>query len=421
MKQDLIKKLIVAALAVCVFFFSATAGYCLIDLSVIVENGGGGGGGGSSSSRQRAFQHLYESMDRYETSGIRLIESFSYPYPDGQFGTAWVYDNALAIIALVSRGYPEDKARARLLCETLIWAQHHDPNGYNDGRLRDSYWATDIDPNGPNGAAAAKDPNTSTGNMAWTIIAWLYYYNHAGDSDQAFRQQVLDAAKWLGNFLETAWSPAGPYPGYHIGYAGWDPYVIDPDIKSTEQNADLYIAFKRLSETPSAESYWLSQALRARTFVLSMRNAGQSRYYVGTTETGAINDNPQALDANAMPILSLNDFTPINWIENNCHLFSDGFEGFDFNNDRDGIWFEGTGQMAVVYKMAGRSLDSRKYILQMRQAQNIPAPYGNGKGIISASHDGVSTGFEWWLLFKSMSLSATSWFIFAEFGLNPFN
>jgi CHAT domain-containing protein len=32
-----------------------------------------------------------------------------------------------------------------------------------------------------------------------------------------------------------------------------------------------------------------------------------------------------------------------------------GFSGYDFNDDKDGVWFEGTAQMAVAYELAGKT------------------------------------------------------------------
>ena len=36
------------------------------------------------------------------------------------------------------------------------------------------------------------------------------------------------------------------------------------------------------------------------------------------------------------------------------NLTADGYSGYDFNEDKDGVWFEGTGQMAVAYARAGQ-------------------------------------------------------------------
>ena len=173
------KKLFFLGLLTLAIVLFPAVGYCRVNMTIAGDEGGGGGGPDYSMYLVKAFQHIYESIDKYGTASLRLIEGESYPYTRGQQYTAWVYDNSLAIISLVTMGRPEDLARARLLCKTLIWAQKHDPLGFIDGRLHDSYWANNmVNPDG----AAIKAPNTSTGNMAWVIIAWLRYYNYGREA-----------------------------------------------------------------------------------------------------------------------------------------------------------------------------------------------------------------------------------------------
>ena len=123
-----------------------------------------------------------------------------------------------------------------------------------------------------------------------------------------------------------------------------------------------------------------------------------------------------------MPMLALGVSQPINWLENNLRLSSDGFEGFDYNTDKDGIWFEGTAQMAEAYQALGMNTKAEKYRNELRRAQaaNIEENYNDGKGIISASHNSVTTGFGW-SLYKIMGLAPTCWFIFDEIYFNPLN
>ncbi len=65
---------------------------------------------------------------------------------------------------------------------------------------------------------------------------------------------------------------------------------------------------------------------------------------------------------------------------------ADGFTGFDFNDDRDGVWFEGTGQMAVAFAASGRPLNWTKHALTLRVAQQLFA----GGGLAAASYDSVT-------------------------------
>ena len=100
------------------------------------------------------------------------------------------------------------------------------------------------------------------------------------------------------------------------------------------------------------------------------------------------------------------------------------FIGFDFNTDRDGVWFEGTAQMVTALQVLGLYHEADFYLGQIRKAQSS-APHSNGLGIVAASQDGLTTGFdlptgEPWLYFNRLHVGATSWFIFAELGHNPY-
>jgi hypothetical protein len=97
----------------------------------------------------------------------------------------------------------------------------------------------------------------------------------------------------------------------------------------------------------------------------------------------------------------------------------DGFDGEDFNDDMDGVWFEGTGQTAVDYASVGNSVRMDQLRATLQAAQQIPPPYGDGMGMPAASHDGVSSGFSF-SLFRRPHVGATSWNLFAQKGFNPF-
>ena len=128
-----------------------------------------------SNHEENAYLHFYEQMDWYkEGSDLRLIQSYVGTTTRPADYTAWVYDNDLAIIALIDKGTPEDMSRAKILCDALIWAQNHD-HDFKDGRIRDGYWASNLsDSSGK--YSSIKSPGSGTGNMAWTIIALLRYY-----------------------------------------------------------------------------------------------------------------------------------------------------------------------------------------------------------------------------------------------------
>jgi hypothetical protein len=103
---------------------------------------------------------------------------------------------------------------------------------------------------------------------------------------------------------------------------------------------------------------------------------------------------------------------------------SDGFTGVDFNEDRDGVWFEGTAQTAVAEARAGRPGMADDLRIELRRAQQTK-PYGDKQGIAASSHDGLSTGFQTaggdvFKYFRRLHLGATSWNVFAQLNLNPY-
>ena len=94
-------------------------------------------------------------------------------------------------------------------------------------------------------------------------------------------------------------------------------------------------------------------------------------------------------------------------------------EGFDFNTDKDGIWFEGTAQMALAYRARRDMAQANRLINTLRTAQ-LEASNSDGLGIVSASRDNLTTGFDW-KYFKRLHLGATAWYLLAEQGFNPYS
>ena len=66
----------------------------------------------------------------------------------------------------------------------------------------------------------------------------------------------------------------------------------------------------------------------------------------------------------------------LGWAEQHCYTQADGFKGFDFNDDKDGVWFEGTAQMAVAYQMAGK----RRWFVSRHIHCLLRGRYENGRG-----------------------------------------
>ncbi len=376
--------------------------------------------------------------DKPHLNDLRLLGSYETIRSAQDFDTilrnvAFTYDNALALIAYTAAG---DWDRAKLLADAFVYVQGND-RYYTDGRLRNAYQSGDLvlapgwTPH--NRVGTARMPGwwneteqkwyedqgfvgSDTGNLAWAMIALLNYYEKHGG------QEYLATTITLGNWIVTHTLDTRGAGGYTGGYIKWEP---DPEKvlwKSTEHNLDLYVAFERLYHITS-DPIWLERANHARDFVEAMWSEGQGFYWTGTLTDGVtLNRQTIPLDAQSWAILA---FGPdertrraIAYAEIHHHATWGNYEGFDFNDDRDMPWFEGTGQMVLAYLTLGERSKVQLYLNELRDVQ-ATAPNGNGKGIVAAPADGLTTGFEW-QYFNRLHVGATAWYVFAEQWCNPY-
>ncbi len=354
-------------------------------------------------------------------------ETITTDNPDSYLkNVSFIYDDALALLAFLARGESEDINRARILADAFVYVQQND-RYYQDGRLRNAYMSGDLADRitGFSRLPGRWDPvleqwledesfvSTHTGNLAWVMIALLSYYQQEGGS------QYLNSAIDLGDWIITHTKDPNGIGGFTGGYQGWEPAPYKIPWKATEHSIDIYAAFMLLYEI-TGDVKWKDNALHAKSFVESMWNPVDSHFWTGTTADGqTISQGNVPLDIQAWAIMSLGlKYVPIVWAEQNCYVESDGFKGFDFNFDKDGVWFEGTAQMIVAYQILEDMQKSNMYITELRKAQT-DAANANGKGIVAASHDGVTTGFDW-EYFSRNHIGATAWYLYAENEYNPY-
>ena len=355
--------------------------------------------------------------------------------------TAFTYDNALALLAFLSSNKEEYLNCARLIGDALVYAMDHD-RFFSDGRLRNTYQGGDLKlfpgwvPNGKTDTARMSGwwdseenwyedkqfVGTDTGNMVWSIIALLSLY------EETLNHTYLDASIKLGQWIETNCRDTRGAGGYTGGYECWEQTVNNPQgqtklmWKSTEHNIDCYVAFSRLFNF-TGNSAWNERSIYAKNFVEAMWDNSEGHFWTGTLEDGVtLNKANIPADVHAWGLMALDDTQKyrqgLGWVEENCYLQADGFMGFDFNNDRDGIWFEGTAHMAVAYQIIDNKTATDFFLSELGKAQET-ADNTDGKGLVAASHDEVSTGFSWTYSAR-LHVGATAWLVFAELGYNPY-
>jgi hypothetical protein len=152
-----------------------------------------------------------------------------------------------------------------------------------------------------------------------------------------------------------------------------------------------------------------------------MWDDNEGKFWTGTESDGiTINRGVIPLDVQAWAVVALDSEERgyrrgLSYAEANLRVG----EGFDFNQDRDGIWYEGTAQMAAAYKQAGNELRRREILAALRAAQ---LPTG---ALNATSVSRITTGFNLpdgqpWRYFARPHIAATAWAAIAELGINPF-
>lgn len=367
--------------------------------------------------------------------------------------SAFTYDNAVALLAFLSDGSSDSVRRARLIGDAFVYAAHNDRT-FRDGgvRLRSDYTGGDISlppgwtPHELAGTVPApgfyeETPQTfvdlwsqgddisaiDTGNNAWVMLALLGLYNTTKDSD------YLTTASDIGQYIQDNFrSDQGIYQGFLGGVDRAElPTAHKRGWASTEHNIDLFAAYSELYRFTGA-AHWQNDANHARQFVDAMWDDARHCYLTGTVDSSTRNEtaNQLPLDVQAWSTLAIPNVIDqhpdiFRSAEQNQRTTADGFSGFDFNNDKDGVWFEGTAQMATAYAFTGNT-DAANSLLATLQAAQHTQPFGNGNGIAAASHDGVSTGFttpfgDPIYYFRRIHIGATAWNMFAQEEFNPFN
>jgi hypothetical protein len=369
------------------------------------------------SSQAPMFLQSYASADL--SSDDSVINNFAY-----------LYDQSITAMALSYAGKHE---RARQIADAIVYAQNHD-RYYTDGRLRNAYaagnpksfpgWFSnreeefarlpgfyDIE-DGMWYEDAYSISAGATGNYAWAILALCEVYDNAPN-----RSDYLTAAKRLADYILTL---KGANDGFLGGYDGWEGSEVPATYLSTEHNTDLITAFGRLYKLTGEQKYASAQ-LSAKKFVLSMYDVKEGCFYTGTMADGVTpNKEVVPLDCQTWTIMALGDeFADaekvLNYVEKNMALDN----GYDFNTDKDGVWFEGTAQAALAYLTLGDEAQYKKILDALNKSS------GRDGSITAADRDGVSTGFMVsgsdmpWNYGKRTHIGATAWLAFAQLGVNP--
>ncbi len=336
---------------------------------------------------------------------------------------AFVYDNAAAGIALSACGEPK---QAQRIADGLLKASADEPI-YKDGRLRNAYRSGvpvkgRIDPPGYWDAAGgywkqdAYQVGTATGNVAWAALLYLTVYQ----TSQQLR--YLDAAMaqlhWIDDHTASTAEPAG----FEGGLYGYDRAQQAQHWKSTEQNLDVAAAARWALRYRNDVALSKMHKIAAG-FVKAMWDAKQQRFFIGTLPDGTtISRQKSGLDAQVWPLLA---FAPLPagwrhvlaWVD--AQHRSDA--GYGFERQPDGVWTEGTAQVASALAWIGRPVPDALWTLLTDQQASDGLLYATPQPRISTDlaigPDSTSDDFFYYHL---PHLGATAWAAMAATGWNPF-
>jgi len=336
---------------------------------------------------------------------------------------AFVYDNALAGIALIACGKP---AQARRIADALLLAAAHDP-GFKDGRLRNAYRSGAIDNNKIElpgywqfrGNFWSQDPyqtGTATGNVAWAALLLLNVYDSTHD------HRYLDAAVAQLHWIQEHVTGTEPPAGYEGGLFGYDNAQRAQHWKATEHNIDVYAA-ATWAARESGDTSLSQQARLAGHFVNAMWDNTQHRFLVGTLDDGkTLSRDKSGLDAQAWPLLAFHLHPAAwnrvwNWIDTQHR----SGEGYGYRRHPDGVWTEGTAQVAAAMQASGKAVPDTLWQLLAAQRSEDGMFYATPQQRISTDFAiGPTSTHADFFYYHYPHLGATAWTALAANSWNPF-
>jgi hypothetical protein len=413
------------------------------------------------------YQFLNAAMGAYPHYGaLRLLQS--YTDEAGLFSTAYVYDSALAMLAYLAEGSAASVERARLLGESLRFAQDHDP-GYRDGRLRQSYTVGPyvrngveqtngfVDPEGVVNAGNAFDHTASfTGDQAWAGLALLALARRG--LNPAFGKAAVNLGTWIVSTCGTD----QPLSGYRAGVSNTGSLLTRSD---TTHNAVLAVFFGQLAAF-TGDDAWIDRRAKAARFVHEMWQSDGGFYASGSDDGLVVAQFPVTTEAQTTAVLALHGAPrparpdALDWVTTELTVTDNGdrihsslpaaftVRGVTFSDrsrlvdpdvpiepglrqpDPDAVWFEGVAQLAAALLARAGAGDLEAAHTQLntladvqrrlgRQQRIANKPLGPGFGIVAASSP-LHTGVADFGYYPARHAGTTAWFLLAVTGANPF-
>lgn len=332
-----------------------------------------------------------------------LVQSFN-----GTDNRAATYDQGLAALSYLLYS---DRTSAEKIFNAFAELNSQRPAGEGFSGFARAYDAQTKEPLTSNG-----DSQKIAGDNAWLLVALNRYKEATGNA--SFDALAKEMADWILSLQDT---DGGIF------------YDNAKTKKSTEGNLSAIAALVATAVQTKDQAY-LQAANRATAWLAEkMYRPAEKRFLVGTD----VPVTDKALDVYSWALCHFGLFQEI--AINDLQLDLEGIlasaetdfktshtstrtnklvEGFDFNDDKDAVWLEGTGQMVLAYETMGKQDQARHFVDQLELAIFSLSP--SSQGIPYASNAGTAYG-GWIMNDTDPAVSSMAWYLFSKRHFNPFS
>lgn len=234
------------------------------------------------------------------------------------------------------------------------------------------------------------------GDNAWLLLALEYHRKKTGSERYAGLRDAI--ADWLVALQDPA--DGGVWAGFNRQGA--------MKHKSTEGNLDCYAVLTMRPEARAGVHRWLTE---------KMWIPAENRFRTGSTvDSTALDVVSWAVAALGADYAKCLPYAEKHYIRSAPMDALPGktAEGFGDLPGKDRIWFEGTGEMIVAYRVAGRDADAERWIAAM-DAVAVPAKTV-GLGWPCSSNDPAWRGAS-----THPFIASGAWYLMGVWKLNPMN
>ncbi len=242
------------------------------------------------------------------------------------------------------------------------------------------------------------------GDNAWLLIALNNYKAMTGNSE--YDSLASEISNWLIGLQDSD-------GGLFAGYAADNTLL---NYKVTEGNIDAFNAINGYNSFHSQLLDFLENYRWDETDNNLVAWPGNPAYLYALDNHSwsycIFNDYPVSALYSAERFLTTQTATinnlPIN--------------GYDIDEDKDAVFIEGTGQMALAFNIAGFQNETDYYLSEIEKVLIQSTSFDNAYGFPYSSNIGTGYGSSslWEGADTKIAISGGAWFLFAKYGFNPF-